>query len=58
LRDFPESGSPVEDLNDPSIRETFIGSFRLIYRYRRPIIEVLAVHHGARLLREEDLPSE
>jgi plasmid stabilization system protein ParE len=58
LRDYPEAGSPVEDLDDPTIRETFVGSYRLIYRYRKPTIEVLAVRPGAMLRGEYDLPSE
>jgi plasmid stabilization system protein ParE len=58
LRDYPEAGSPVEEFNDPTLRQTFVGSYRVIYRYRKPTIEILAVRHGAMLLREDDLRSE
>jgi toxin ParE1/3/4 len=58
LKDFPELGSPVEGLADPTIREIFVGSYRVLCKFRRPTIEILAVRHGAMLLGEEDLPSE
>ena len=42
----------VPELNDPSIRERFIYSYRLIYEIHEPEREVhlLAVLHGKRLL--------
>jgi plasmid stabilization system protein ParE len=58
LRDFPEIGSPVEDVNIPNLREVFVASYRILYRYRRPIVEIVAVRHAARNLTEGDLPSE
>jgi toxin ParE1/3/4 len=58
LRDFPESGGVVEELHDAAVREIFVGMYRIIYEVNRPIIRVLAVHHGARLLGEDDPTSE
>jgi plasmid stabilization system protein ParE len=57
LRDFPELGSMVEDLDRPEIRELLQGSYRILYRLQLPEIYILAVVHGARQLREKDLPS-
>jgi plasmid stabilization system protein ParE len=54
---FPEIGASVEERGDPTVRELFCGVYRIIYRFRRPAIFVLAVYHGARLL-GEDLFSE
>ena len=50
LADFPESGRIVPEIGDRSIREVIFGSYRIIYRRRNEVVEVLAVHHGARLL--------
>jgi plasmid stabilization system protein ParE len=55
---MPESGSPVEEFDDPAIREIYFGPYRVLYRYERPLIVIIAVRHGAMLLEEEDLPSE
>ncbi len=50
LADFPESGRMVPEIGEKSIREIILGSYRIIYRLRREAVEVLTVHHGARLL--------
>jgi toxin ParE1/3/4 len=50
LKDFPELGSVVEEYNDPSTREILVGVYRIIYRVERPIVRVLGIHHGAKLL--------
>jgi len=54
LKDFPEIGAVVEEKDDPEIREILVGSYRIIYRYRRPLVAIIEVRHGARLLREEE----
>jgi toxin ParE1/3/4 len=50
LADFPESGRMVPEVGERSIREVLFGSYRIIYRLRRDAVEVLTIHHGARLL--------
>ncbi len=50
LADFPESGRIVPEIGDRNIREVILGSYRIIYRRRTDAVEVLTVHHGARLL--------
>jgi toxin ParE1/3/4 len=50
LVDFPESGRIVPEIGNRSIREVILGSYRIIYRLRNEVVQVLTVHHGARLL--------
>ena len=49
LIDFPRSGRIVPELNDPVIREIILGNYRIVYRFRDEIVEILTVYHGARL---------
>lgn len=54
LKAFPESGRVVPELDDPTYRELIHGSYRIVYRTQgRDVVEILTVHHGARLLRLE-----
>ncbi|MCL5278440.1 MAG: type II toxin-antitoxin system RelE/ParE family toxin [Planctomycetes bacterium] len=55
LTDFPESGRMVPEIGERNIREIILGSYRIIYRLHREAVEVLTVHHGARLLDPERL---
>jgi len=50
LIDFLESGRIVAEIDNKSVREVILGSYRIIYRRRRQAVELLAVHHAARLL--------
>jgi len=50
LRAFPLSGRIVPEFGDESIREILWGSYRIVYRVRGPLAEVLTVFHGSRLL--------
>ena len=50
LADFPRSGRVVPELNDENLREIILGNYRLIYRIQRDEVQILAVHHGARLI--------
>ena len=56
LATFPKSGRMVPETNDPVIREIILGSYRIVYRVARELVEILAVHHGARLLDPDRLP--
>ena len=55
LRDFPEIGGVVEEFHDPDVRECLYGPYRIIYRWRPPVVHVLAVRHGAQLLGEAEV---
>jgi len=50
LEQFPLSGRMVPELNQERFREIILGSYRLIYRVRGDLVEIITVHHGARLL--------
>jgi len=56
LADFPNSGRVVPELKDPAIREILFGSYRIVYRVKGDLVEVLTVYHGARLLDPSRLP--
>jgi len=47
---FPMSGRVVPEANDPAVREIILGNYRIVYRIKRELAEVLTVYHGARLL--------
>jgi toxin ParE1/3/4 len=50
LENFPQSGRAVPEKNDPQIREILLGNYRIIHRLRGDTAELLAIHHGARLI--------
>ena len=50
LERFPESGRIVPEKNDPKVREIILGNYRIVYRRRADVAEILTIHHGARLL--------
>lgn len=50
LSEGPFVGRIVPEMNDDSLREKFIYSYRLIYRIEKARILVIAVIHGKRLL--------
>jgi len=50
LADFPRSGRTVPEMTLTDVREIVLGNYRLIYRIRENEVQVLTVHHGARLL--------
>jgi len=47
---FPGIGRVVPELADSAVRERFVYSYRVIYRFDSDRITVLAVIHGRRLL--------
>jgi toxin ParE1/3/4 len=53
LETNPLIGRKVPEINDASIRELIIGSYRLIYKIeKRTQIFILTVHHSSRLLKK------
>jgi toxin ParE1/3/4 len=58
LSGHPSLGRVVPEMQDESIREVSIHSYRLIYRIQQDKIHVLTVHHGARLLHETDIEGD
>ena len=50
LVNFPRLGRVVPELEIENIREIILGNYRVIYRIEDEQVQVLTVHHGARLL--------
>jgi plasmid stabilization system protein ParE len=50
IADQPRSGRMVPEYGRETVRETFEGDYRIIYRIRSQQVDVLTVRHGARLL--------
>ena len=55
LKQFPESGRVVPEINRQEIREILLGNYRIIYRIENKYITVLTVRHGKQLLSKENL---
>jgi len=51
VRVFPASGAPVAEVETPEIRQLLEWPYRIIYRSRSDVIEVLAIVHGRRDVR-------
>ena len=47
---FPDIGRVVPERGQPHIREILRPPYRIIYRRAADLVEILAVHHSARLL--------
>ncbi len=58
LADFPSSGRTVPELEDRGVREVILRPYRVAYRHRDDIVEILKVWHGRRLLHEADINLE
>ncbi len=51
LADFPYLGRVVPEISRDDIREFILQGYRIIYRILSDEVEILTVHHGARLFR-------
>ncbi len=47
---FPESGRMVPEFRLPNLRELIVRPYRIVYRLRGDVVEVVTVFHSARLL--------
>ena len=56
LEEFPRSGRIVPEIRHDDIREVILQSYRIIYRVRPDEVEILTIHHGARLLDRFERP--
>ncbi|HTC20826.1 MAG TPA: type II toxin-antitoxin system RelE/ParE family toxin [bacterium] len=58
MNGFPSSPNPdilSPELRNPAIREIILGNYRIVYRLRGSLAEVLTVYHGAKLLKASKL---
>ena len=47
---LPESGRMVPEYKDKNLRERIYGNYRIVYRLKGELIEIVAICHGARQL--------
>ena len=47
---FPEAGRIVPEYENQNIREIIYQNYRIIYRLKNKLIEIVRITHGARLL--------
>ena len=47
---FPKSGRIVSEYKDENLREKIYGNYRIVYRLKGDIVEIVAICHGARSL--------
>jgi len=50
LKQFPLRGRVVPELDQEAFRESFVYSYRLIYRTQNKTVLIVAIIHGSRLL--------
>ena len=53
--EYPESGIKVPEYDTPEIRQLIEWPYRIIYRHHQEAIEILAIVHGRRDLRDVEL---
>ncbi len=51
----PRMGRVVPELAVHELREVIVGAYRVLYRYRHDVVEIVTILHGARLLRAGDV---
>jgi len=47
---FTHIGRVVPEMDNPLVREVILGDYRIVYRGRKNVVDVLTIWHGARLL--------
>jgi len=47
---YPKSGRVVPEYKDENIREKIYENYRIVYRLKGEIVEIVAICHGAKLL--------
>ena len=48
LREFPDSGRMVPERQSPDLREIVSGKFRIVYRRKPALVEIVTVFRGSR----------
>lgn len=52
LKLYPKTGRLISEIESKEVREIIVGRYRIIYRFKsEKNIEILTVHHSAKLLR-------
>lgn len=50
---FPKAGRVVPEYGNPDLREKICNNYRIVYRLKDAVIEIVAITHGAKPLGEE-----
>ena len=56
LESFPKVGRVVPESNREDTREILYGNYRIVYRLESDDVQILTVHHSARLLQLPEQP--
>ncbi|HAK88079.1 MAG TPA: type II toxin-antitoxin system RelE/ParE family toxin [Nitrospiraceae bacterium] len=48
---FPKAGRIVPEYNDENLREKIYENYRIVYRIKSEVIEIVAICHGAKPLK-------
>ena len=51
---FPKTGRIVPEYGNENLREKIYGNYRIVYRIKEELIEIVAICHGARPLDRGD----
>ncbi|MBU2446130.1 MAG: type II toxin-antitoxin system RelE/ParE family toxin [Bacteroidetes bacterium] len=47
---FPKAGRIVPEYRDENLRERIYGNYRIVYRLKEELVEIVTICHGAKLL--------
>lgn len=50
IPNFPKSGRIVPEYNDENLREKIYEGYRIVYRLKSDLVEIVAICHGAKAL--------
>lgn len=54
LATSPGMGRVVPETGRPDLREVLIGAYRIVYRHRHDVVEIVTIFHGSRLFQGND----
>ncbi len=52
IPEFPEIGRIVPEYNESNLRERILRNYRIVYRLKPELVEIVTIFHGAKLLSE------
>ncbi len=52
IPDFPKAGRVVPEYDDDTLRERILGNYRIVYRIKSDVIEIVTIFSGARVLKD------
>lgn len=48
IPEFPQAGRVVPEYGDESLREKIYENYRIVYRLKKEVVEIVVICHGAR----------